>query len=418
MSQLTPVAAMPRVVSFSSPVLFRDPLKTASSAVLTPETAVPARPATAHSGSGVRHAVNGAVSSVAGWMGKAFEAYDAAKDGVELIRNGLYWRKLRREFEDTSAADQPRRYVFDAKGWCRLPPDAVLVRKEGDPATGDTDTDLAYEHVGYAFDFLKRRMNVVLSGPLVQVINYNNDENHHGLDNAMFQPFLFGANYLIFGKGDDKTHHSMVRSIDIVGHEAWHKVLSEIHPGKFDGGGQTAAINEHLCDVVGTCIKAERQGVTGAYPEGFWRFGAGYMIDPDLCVRDMMNPENGGLPAHMSEFIVTDEDDGGAHLNAGILDRLFALFCTSVKSPCYEAPLEIWKMAMDIVNSDPSFRDFGKALVYATMQYDEAYGTNMRRKMLTACRKVGLTEYAVVDGEVLALKKMRAVKSGESEGEG
>jgi Zn-dependent metalloprotease len=406
-----PVAG-PRIVHFPSPLFFKDPKP----------SPVAAKPLTENlRGVGVGSEKEG--GTLSGLMGIAFvkasglmktvlDAYDTARDGVELIHNGLYWRKLRHEFEATSRPDELKRYVFDAKGWCRLPPDAVLARKEGDAPTGDADVDAAYDNVGFVFEFMKNRLNVVLSGPLVQVVNYNDDETSPGLDNAEFKPFLFGANYMIFGKGDGKTHHSLARAIDVVGHEAMHKVLDEVFPEKFVYEGQAGAINEHICDVVGTCIKAEKMGISGAYPEGFWRLGAAYLIDPDQCIRDMMDPDSLGQIGHMKDFVMTDEDDGGVHDNSGILNRLFALFCVSVKGPCYGVPLEIWLNAIKMVNPNPSLRDFAKALMFSAMEHDEEHGTKLQKKMLTACRKTGLTDYAVAGDEVVRIKSPRVSSDG------
>lgn len=338
--------------------------------------------------------------------------YDAVKEAWQDLRSGLYARGLRKEFEGARASDHLQRYVFDAQGWMRLPPAARLVRKEGDPASGNKEADLAYEHGGFVFDFFKQHLNVVLPQPLLQVVNFKEDARDTGWFNAMQVPYFLGANFMLYGQGDGRTYRSMVHAIDVVGHEITHEYLQEIYPEKFPYQDQPGAINEHICDVVGVCVKAKRLDVKSGYPEGFWRCGSELMMNPAFCVNDMLNPgtafsnfEAGDDPqvGDMEDFVLGADDNGGVHANAGILNRTFALFCESVKGPCFGAPLDIWMRAVRDCPDEPSFRQFAEALLSAAEEYDDANNTKLKGKLRAACRKTGILNHAVVDGEVVRL---------------
>lgn len=273
--------------------------------------------------------------------------------------------------------------------------------------------EMAFDHAGIVHEFFKEHLGVVITQPMIQIVDFNDNVLRTGFENAYFSPFPFGGYAVFYGKGDGYQFHSPTRAIDIVGHEFGHFYTDSVFPGKFPYKFQPGAINEHISDVIGTCIKAKSQGyTTSKVPSSFWLLGAGWMVEKGMGIRHMKFPGKGfnhskygkdQQPSHMKNFKMTPFDAGGVHYNSGILNRIFPLFAESVDSAMYDIPLDIWKRAMEIVRPEPSFRDFAQALVQAADEFDRhanTSGQNLKDKMLAACAKTGVLDYEVVGGKV------------------
>lgn len=353
------------------------------------------------------------------FLEKALNFKDSVAEAREILSNGLYARRLRRDYEANSRAGSLYRYVFDAAGRDDLPPQAKLARREGDPATGNPEVDAAYDHFGIVFDFFRDELGILLKQPFLQVVNHNDDSWHPSDNNAMYLPLFLGARYVIYGPGD-RHHRSLVHSLECVGHESMHQIMKEYFTDgdeeKFPYYGESGSLVEATCDIVGKCIKAKRDGARPPYTDDFWRRGAEYFISGKGSLGHMLLPGTAyddfdmGSDIqvdHMSEFEVTEDDAGGVHINAGILERLFALFANSVPVPIETIPLKIWMKALHEVRPDPTFRDFGIALVQACQLYDELNKTRLTPKMVRACRTVGITDWIVHEGEVVKIAKIQ-----------
>jgi len=53
-------------------------------------------------------------------------------------------------------------------------------------------------------------------------------------------------------------------------------------------------------------------------------------------------PGNEDHPAHMRDFVETDEDHGGVHINSGIPNHAFYLLATALEKPAWEDAGRIW----------------------------------------------------------------------------
>lgn len=273
--------------------------------------------------------------------------------------------------------------------------------------------EMAFDHAGIVHEFFKEHLGVVITQPMMQIVDFNDDVLRTGFENAHFSPFPFGGYAVFYGKGDGYQFYSPTRAIDIVGHEFGHFYTDSVFPGKFPYQFQPGAINEHISDVIGICIKAKSNGyTTSKVPNSFWLLGAGWMVEKGMGIRHMKFPGKGfnhskygqdQQPAHMKKFKVTPFDAGGVHYNSGILNKTFVHFAESVDSAMYEIPLDIWKRAMGLVRPEPSFRDFAQALIRAADEFDQhtnTKGQNLKDKMLAACAKTGVLDYEVVGGKV------------------
>ncbi|OVE80865.1 hypothetical protein BVY03_05230 [bacterium K02(2017)] len=354
----------------------------------------------------IQHLFNYSVNTSKGFVGQAQMLWDS-------FRYSRHVKQLKKSYTQDLPADKLVRLVYDANGHPKLPPDAKLeLAEEGVVPHNQTsqvpEANDAYNNAGFVFDFFKEHLGVNISQPLVQVVNFNDDILNTGYQNAFYTPMMLGAHLVIYGKGDDKLFNSPASSIEIVGHEFTHFYLDQMYGEKFFYQGQSGAINEHLADVVGMSIKAKHEGLDGNnYSDEFWHMGANWMIEPGMGIRHMLHPgtayshsEYGkdSQPAHMKDFDITPYDQGGVHINSGILNRVFALFANSVNSPLHDLPLKIWLRAAQTVGAQPDFREFAEALVLSAReldQYPNTKGLDLEKKILAACKKTGVLDYVV-----------------------
>src|SRR5262249_50849051 len=81
-------------------------------------------------------------------------------------------------------------------------------------------------------------------------------------------------------------------------------------------------------------------------------------------------------PEHMRDYVRTNDDQGGIHINAGIPNRAFYLIASAVGGYAWEKAGRIWYEAArdkDLKGTDAQFRDFAR-LTYASAQ--RLYGVN------------------------------------------
>ena len=110
---------------------------------------------------------------------------------------------------------------------------------------------------------------------------------------------------MFFGNAD---HY--VGSLDIVGYEVTHGVISSIgSQDVLDYQNQSGALNEAFADIIAEMVEARAQGTND------WLIGSRL----GTPIRSMANRALFGQPTKMSEYIVTTDDHGGVHDNSGIL---------------------------------------------------------------------------------------------------
>lgn len=336
--------------------------------------------------------------------------WDKAKAYKILYDYGRYSDNLRANFAKRYSPTDVYRVIHDFKGRSGLPSTATEARLEGKSSVANEDVNRVYEFSGYIFEFFKEHLGYVLEQPMIHVVNYNDDERAVGLDNAGFSPIEKGLSMMIYGKGDGKIFKSFTSDISIIAHELTHNFLHGKYGAKFTSMGshygQPGAINEHVSDVIAKCVEAKYNGWDDLVEH--WFIGANLMVNPNFSLRDMAepglaydDPKIGKDPQvdHMKDFIVTEDDHGGVHLNNGILNRVFALFAENVGGAVYGTPLDVWLLALDICEEGPSFYDFSQALRAAAKRY------GVEKEFLAAADKVGVLEYLVIDGRVQKIEK-------------
>lgn len=355
----------------------------------------------------------GALSSLFDLPGEGLkiltDLWDKAKVYKALYDYGRYSDNLKTSFAKRYSPTDTYRVIHDFKGRSGLPSATTEARLEGRPAVANEDVNRVYEFSGYIFEFFKEHLGYVLEQPMIHVVNYNDDERAVGLDNAGFSPMEKGLSMMIYGKGDGRFFKSFTSDIGVIAHELTHNFLHGKYGTKFTSMGshygQPGAVNEHISDVIAKCVEAKYNGWDDLVEH--WFIGANLMVNPNFSLRDMAepglaydDPRFGKDPqvGHMKDFIVTEDDHGGVHLNNGILNRVFALFAENVGGAVYTTPLDVWLLAIEICEDGPSFYDFSQALHAAAKRY------GVEKEFLAAAGKVGVLEYLVIDGRVQKIK--------------
>ncbi len=287
-------------------------------------------------------------------------------------------------------APQPDRRISDAEGADALP--GRLVRREGQPATGDRAVDEAYDGLGDTFELFGRvfaRDSIDDAGmPLEATVHYGDR-----YDNAFWD-----GERMVFGDGDGEVFRGFTSSLSVIGHEVAHGVTERTARLRYRG--QSGALNEHISDVFGALVEQYAMGQDAE--SATWLIGEGVFTDAveGRAIRSMKEPGTAydddvlGIdpqPDHFDRYIETDDDNGGVHLNSGIPNRAFALAAIELGGFAWEVPGRVWYEVLTSgrLHADVDFRGFAREIVRAA---DDRYGRVSReaRAIAAGWASVGL----------------------------
>ena len=283
------------------------------------------------------------------------------------------------------AAAQPERRIHDAGNATALP--GKLVRAEGQPPRADAAVDEAYDHLGAVHAYFREvhaRDSIDGRGlPLVGSVHYAED-----YDNA----FWNGAQ-MVFGDGDGQIFNRFTIALDVVAHELTHGVID--HSGGLVYQGQAGALNESLCDVFGSLVRQHAAGQTAEQAD--WLIGAGLftaavnaralrsLSEPGTAYDDPLigrDPQ----PGHMRDFVETDQDNGGVHINSGIPNRAFYLAARNLGGPAWQGAGQVWYRALT-GGQLPPHADFAS---FARLTVASASDARVREAVQRAWADVGV----------------------------
>jgi Zn-dependent metalloprotease len=183
------------------------------------------------------------------------------------------------------------RTVYNANGSTTT---GTFARGEGDPATGNTDVDNAYDFTGATYDYYAstfgRDSYDNAGAELVSFVHYG-----VGYENA----FWDGAE-MVYGDGFAVN--------DVTAHELTHAVTERTAGLEYQD--QPGALNESISDQAGWDVDPGDSTMGEDLPIG--------------AIRDMRNPGAYGQPASASQYVCTSSDNGGVHTNSGIPNKVYA----------------------------------------------------------------------------------------------
>lgn len=264
---------------------------------------------------------------------------------------------------DEAGRGLERRTIYDCRQSEELR-SATVVRTEGADVTGDAAVDEAYDGLGATYDFYYNayeRDSIDNRGlPLNGYVHYG-----QGYDNAFWD-----GTEMVFGDGDGTLFNRFTIAVDIIGHELTHGVTAgEANLQYFQ---QSGALNEHFSDVGGVCVKQHSLNQTAE--QANWLIGEG-LLGPNVhgrALRDMANPgtayDDDALgkdpqPAHMDDYVHTNRDNGGVHINSGIPNKAFYTVATTLGGYSWEKAGVIWYSTIrdPRLRSNAQFRTFARA---------------------------------------------------------
>lgn len=315
------------------------------------------------------------------------DAHDAAG-----LRSGS---KVRRGRPARRTADAPavlNREIHDAKNGTDLP--GTLVRSEGDPATDDVAATEAYDGLGATWTMWHEVFNRnSLDGrglTLSATVHYSRD-----YDNAFWD-----GTQMVFGDGDGQIFGRFTKSLDVIGHELAHGVTE--HTAGLMYQGQAGALNESMSDVFGALVVQHSRSQSAE--EADWLIGADLLMPgvKGRALRDMRNPGTAyddpelgkdPQPASMDDYVTTDSDHGGVHINSGIPNRAFVLAALALGGNAWETVGPVWYAVLtgDGISADCDFETFAGLTVAAAEKLHGA-GSEPVAAVRTAWETVGVLE--------------------------
>lgn len=263
---------------------------------------------------------------------------DTRKAAIATAKESNASRKQRAAKQTPSAAAAPKagaamskapRTIYDCETqWNQR---VTIVRKEGQKSVTDKDVNTTYDLAGTVRSFWQDEMgwDSIDNNGMELLLNV-----HYG---TSYMNAFWDGDEMTFGDGDGQIFSGFCRSLDVIGHELGHGVVQSTAALEYHD--QPGALNEHYADVFGTAVTqwAAKQTPTTAD----WLIGDEIM-GPTLygeALRSMKAPGtayNNGLigrdpqPAHMSDFYSGAGDNGGVHINSGIMNKAFYLVASGL----------------------------------------------------------------------------------------
>jgi Zn-dependent metalloprotease len=236
----------------------------------------------------------------------------------------------------------------------------------------------AHYNAGLAYEYYRTTHNRNSingsGGTIVSVVNVA-DQGGGSLENA-----YWNGQAMFYGNGGT-VFKPLAGALDVAGHELTHGVIS--NSANLEYQDQSGAINESMADVFGAMIDRDD-----------WKMGEDVVkpgVFPGGALRDLQNPNNGGSklgdngwqPKNMSEFYTGSQDNGGVHINSGIVNRAFYLVAENIGKAKAE---KIWYRALTIyLTTKSEFLD----LRYATEKAaSDLYGNTEVEAIKTAFNTV------------------------------
>lgn len=205
-------------------------------------------------------------------------------------------------------------------------------------------------------------------GPLISTVHFG-----QAYDNAAWD-----STGMLYGDGGQMFRPLSV-SIDVVGHEFTHGVIEKTSNLVYEN--QPGALNEAVADIFGAFIEHELK----PDPVNNWKLGE-TVVKSGGPLRDMKNPGavSQAQPSHMSRFVNTQQDNGGVHINSGIINNAAYLMTVGGVNPVSKVEVAFgigWEKSEKLW-----YRANSKYFLQTTNFGQAAQG------VLQAAKDIGLTE--------------------------
>ena len=270
-----------------------------------------------------------------------------------------------------TATGTKQRTVYDARNGSALP--GTLVRSEGGPKSKDPAVNEAYDGAGATYDLYLKvygRNSIDERGMRI------NSTVHYGrhYDNA-----FWNGQQMVYGDGDGKLFNRFTIAIDVIGHELTHGVTQ--YEAGLDYQDQPGALNESMSDVFGSLVKQYKKRQSAKSAD--WLIGKG-LLAPGVkgkALRSMKEPGTAyddpvlgkdPQPGNMKDYVKTNDDNGGVHINSGIPNRAFYEVAIRLGGYAWQKAGQIWYVTLrDKLRPTSQFHDAARFTLAAAK---ELYG--------------------------------------------
>ncbi|MGD0781443.1 MAG: M4 family metallopeptidase [Candidatus Aminicenantales bacterium] len=257
-----------------------------------------------------------------------------------------------------SVRQAKERLVYDMKQGTHPLPGRIILREGEKQAVKDAAAKEAYKNLGLTYDFYRTvfsRNSLDDEGQaLIASVHYGK-----GYNNA-----FWNGEQMVFGDGDGRIFTRFTRSLDVVGHELSHGVVT--HTCNLEYFGQSGALNEHFADVFG--VLTEQWSLGQAADKAAWLVGA-EIIGPKAAIKAIRTFKAGKAfendplfgtdpqPKHMRDFYEGADDDGGVHINSGIPNHAFYRVAAALGGKAWETAGPVWYKALSALGRKSGFMD-------------------------------------------------------------
>lgn len=266
-----------------------------------------------------------------------------------------------RRARTTRSSKGLKRLIYTAENSSNLP--GKLIRKEGSVPLGDPAVDEVYDALGITYKFFHTefgRDSIDDRGmPLEAIVHYGVD-----YDNA-----FWNGRQMIFGDGDRKLFNRFT-GLDMVAKQFGNGVVQAT--AKLAYYGQSGSLSNAIAMVFASLVKQYALHQTASQAD--WLIGEG-LLAPGIKGRALLSLAAPGTayddpvlgkdlqPGEMRHYVKTQDDNGGVHVNSGILHRAFYLTATAIGGFAWEKAGRIWYDAMRderLKPEDTKFVDFAR----------------------------------------------------------
>ncbi|RXA21397.1 peptidase M4 family protein [Methanosarcina sp. MSH10X1] len=287
-----------------------------------------------------------------------------------------------------AAAGKAARHIYDSQNTMEYR--LKLIISEGGPVVEDDAVSNAYDHIGNFRDYFKAKLG-------------RDSIDNNGMDiicnvhfGTKYNNAFFNGKEITLGDGDGAIFSSFARSLDVIAHELGHGVVQ--WTSNFEYRNQSGALNEHFADVFGTVITQYVE--KSAADDADWLIGDEVM-GPKLygeALRCMASPGTAydnelmgkdPQPDHMRDIYRGPNDNGGVHINSGIMNKAFYLAARELET---ENAALIWYTALQNLWPTATFNDAVAQIVKATQLLikRERVRSGSTQKVRAAFKEVGL----------------------------
>lgn len=251
--------------------------------------------------------------------------------------------------------------------------------------SGNSSVDIMFNTINY-LDFLYKSTGLISVNNLSVLVSVCNVPD---LDNAFFT-----GKYMVYGEG--KSLFNPLVSIDVIGHELSHGLVSGTAGLVYKG--HSGALNESFADIMGTMFEfymyrkynEDDDPGNDILGESDWEIGEDLGVNMPY-LRSMSSPETARQPSRLNGKFYMDPhsqvDHGGVHINSGIPNYCFYAACKKSKNKTQI--LSTFIKCLKKLSSEADFKEFAQTLF-------DCSDTTTNRIIYDSLTLVGLSKFVTL----------------------